>query len=101
MSNDQYRIEYTITRYRPGKDDDFTEIGFGSSGSWSSIDQCAHMVNSAVQNKDWETSKGMPDPDTVEADEDDAPAYPIFGTPTQMQKVLERIPDNSGGQCHA
>jgi hypothetical protein len=56
-----YRIDYTITRRQDGEDD-FTEIGFGSSGAWSDVSQAAHMVQSSVQNREWETSEGMPDP---------------------------------------
>lgn len=65
----EYRIEYTIQRTvgDPG-DQDFEEVGFGSSGGWSDLDQAAHMVTSAVQNGDWETEQGMPDPDEVLAD---------------------------------
>lgn len=63
---DEFRIEYTITRRRPGQDeDDFTEIGFGSSGAWASLDQCAHMLSAAIEHKEWETTDGMPDPDEV------------------------------------
>lgn len=57
----QFRIDYVIMRRRDG-DDDFAEIGFGSSGAWSDIEQCAYMVESAVQNREWETGPGMPDP---------------------------------------
>lgn len=57
----EYRIEFTITRRQPG-DDDFSEIGFGSSGAWASLDQCTHMLSSAVQNGEWETDPGHPDP---------------------------------------
>lgn len=67
----EYRIDYTITRRRPGEDD-FAEIGFGSSGAWTGIDQCADMVGAAVQHREWETSDGMPDPDDVEEDTPDA-----------------------------
>jgi hypothetical protein len=63
---DEFRIEFTITRRQRGQDeDDFTEIGFGSSGAWSSLDQCAHMVETAVQRREWETTDGMPDPEDV------------------------------------
>ncbi len=58
-----YRIEYSIQRRRGGED--FTEIGFGSSGHWSTVDQAAHILQSAVENREWETSGDMPDPDTV------------------------------------
>lgn len=60
----EYRIEYAIQRRLPGEDD-FTEIGFGSSGAWHSVRQCAHMVQSDVDNEGWETTAGMPDPETV------------------------------------
>jgi hypothetical protein len=59
-----YRIDYTITRRRPG-DDDFTEIGFGSSNAWSDLRQCAHMVAADIDNGGWETGLGMPDPGDV------------------------------------
>jgi hypothetical protein len=66
----EYRIEFSIQRRQPGQDDDdFTEIGFGSSGAWASVDQCAHMVETAVQRREWETTEGMPDPDTLDAGE--------------------------------
>lgn len=60
-----YRIEYTLQRREDG-DDDFADIGFGSSGTWDSPRQCAHMVQSDIDNNSWETEPGMPDPDTVD-----------------------------------
>jgi hypothetical protein len=60
----EYRIEYTITRRRGGEAD-FTEIGFGSSGAWSDVDQCAHILSSSIQNRQWETEAGMPAPREV------------------------------------
>ena len=51
----EYRVEYTIVK----SDDGFEtqdEVGFGSSGSWSSVDECGHMVLSDLQNECWETS---------------------------------------------
>lgn len=63
----EFRIDFTITRRQPGEED-FTEIGFGSSGAWSDVDQCAYAVDSAVQNREWETSAGMPDPADLGAD---------------------------------
>ena len=62
-----YRIDFTITRRKPGEDD-FTEIGFGSSGAWSSPEHAAEMLAGDVQNGRWETSDRMPDPDSVVAD---------------------------------
>lgn len=61
----EYRIEYAILRQRAGETD-FTEVGFGSSGTWSDLNSCAHAVNSDVQNQGWETTPGMPDPHEVE-----------------------------------
>lgn len=57
----EYRIDFTITR-RQSRRDDFTEIGFGSSGACSTVESAAHMVGSAVENREWETSPGMPEP---------------------------------------
>jgi hypothetical protein len=66
----EYRIDFTITRRREGEDD-FTEIGFGSSGAWGDPAQAAHILESSVEHFEWETSTGMPDPDSVRADLDD------------------------------
>ena len=60
----EYRIEFSIQRAR-GDDGDFKEIGFGSSGTCGTIRDAAYAVESLVQNGEWETSKGMPDPLTV------------------------------------
>lgn len=62
-----YRIEYSIQRMRPG-DDDYVEIGFGSSGAWADIDMAAHMIESDVAMRAWETSGDMPDPEDVLSD---------------------------------
>lgn len=68
-----YEIVYTLRRRLPG-DEDFSEIGFGTSGMWSTPGECAHMLSSDVQNYGWEVEAGMPDPDgikvEVEADDD-------------------------------
>lgn len=65
----EYRIDFTITRRRDGEDD-FTEVGFGSSGAWGSVDQCARMLEADVSHSIWETSEGMPDPESLEVEED-------------------------------
>lgn len=57
----EYRIEYVIQRRADG-DDDFAEIGFGSSGAWRDLDQCTHMLDSAVTNGEWESEGDMPSP---------------------------------------
>lgn len=61
----EYRIEFSITRRLPGEDD-FTEIGFGSSGAWGSVDQASHMTGSAIECREWETGPGMPRPSEVD-----------------------------------
>lgn len=60
----EYRIEFSIQR-RQDDEDDFTEIGFGSSGSWSDLAACTHSIDSGVTNGEWETDGDMPDPDDV------------------------------------
>ena len=63
----EYEITYSLRRRQPD-DDDYTEIGFGSSGGWSSPEACAYAVGSDIQNYRWETERGMPDPDEIRAD---------------------------------
>ena len=63
----EYEITYSLRRRQPD-DDDYTEIGFGSSGGWSSPEACAYAVGSYIQNYCWETECGMPDPDETRAD---------------------------------
>lgn len=60
----EYRIEYQIQRRSEG-DDDFAEIGFGSSGGCDSTDAAAFAVESYVVNGQWETEAGQPDPEDV------------------------------------
>lgn len=60
----EYRINYVIERRLPGEDD-FTEIGFGSSGASDNLDGCAYDVESQLQNRQWETEPGQPDPQEV------------------------------------
>lgn len=63
----EYRIEFTIQRKRPG-DEDFTDIGFGSSGGWHGIDAAENIAGATIQNYEWETSAGMPTPESVRED---------------------------------
>lgn len=65
MSEVEYRIEFQIQRRLPGEDD-FTEIGFGSSGAWGDIDSAEHCMGSGIQNREWETEPGQPDPEEVD-----------------------------------
>lgn len=60
-----YRINYVIERRLPGEDD-FTEIGFGGSRMSDNPDGCAYDVESQVQNRQWETEPGQPDPSEVD-----------------------------------
>ena len=62
----EYRIEYTIQRMDEEVGEaDFTDVGFGSSGGWSNVDSALHALASDVGNANWETEKGMPDPDEI------------------------------------
>jgi hypothetical protein len=63
----EYRINYTITRRQPGAED-VTEIGFGSSTGDRDIDGALYEVQSDVQNFQWETEPGQPDPEQIRAD---------------------------------
>lgn len=63
----EYRVEYKITRRQPG-DDDFTEIGFGSTCADTDIEVALYEVQSDIQNFQWETTPGHPDPDEIRAD---------------------------------
>jgi hypothetical protein len=56
----EYRITYSIERRDDGHD--FTEIGFGSSTAASTIEDALYAVQSQIQNREWETTDGMPDP---------------------------------------
>jgi hypothetical protein len=65
-----YRVEFSITRRKDGEGD-FTEIGFGSSGALDSIDAASFEVASMIQNWQWETQPGMPDPESLRVAERD------------------------------
>lgn len=60
----EYHIEFQLQRAGAGEED-FEEIGFGSTGGWSDVDQAAHILISMIQNREWETENGMPDPDSI------------------------------------
>lgn len=66
-----YRIEFTISRRLDGEDD-FIEIGFGSSGASGEVDGAAYAVETLVQRREWETTDGQPDPETVDKEDIDA-----------------------------
>jgi hypothetical protein len=67
MGETEYRVDYTITRRKPGEED-FKKIGFGSSGAWPDVEQAVSMVEADVQNYQWETSRKMPDPQEIKAE---------------------------------
>ena len=60
----EYRIEYSIQRREVGEDD-FTEIGFGSSGAEADLDACTYDIGSDVTHGQWETEGSHPDPEDV------------------------------------
>lgn len=66
----KYRIEYTI--HADDGDETWREIGFGSSGAWDGIDEALYAVQSYIQNRQWETEPGMPDPQDVDLDPEGA-----------------------------
>lgn len=61
----EYRIEFQIQRRLDGGDD-FTEVGFGSSGAWSSVNQASHMTASAIENRMWENTPDQPRSEEVD-----------------------------------
>ena len=63
----EFRIEYTIQRRDEG-DEDFIDIGFGSSGGWSTINAASYAAESDIQNRSWETEPHMPDPEDAEGE---------------------------------
>lgn len=65
----EFRIEYSIQRAK-SEDDDFQEVGFGTSGSWDDIDSALHAIESNIQRREWETTGSMPDPESVEGDDE-------------------------------
>jgi hypothetical protein len=60
----EYRVEYQIQRL---DGDEVTEIGFGSSARHDDVDAALYDVDSQVQNRQWETGPGQPDPRDVDA----------------------------------
>lgn len=71
----EFRIEYTIQRMDEG-DEDFVDIGFGSSGGWSTINAASYAVESDIQNRSWETEPHMPDPEDAEGEVLDPGKHP-------------------------
>lgn len=59
-----YRIEYSIQR-AASESDEFEEIGFGSSTSSSTLGGALYAAQSDIQNRQWETTGDMPDPDDL------------------------------------
>lgn len=37
---------------------DGVEVGFGTSGESTTIDEAAHFINTAITRRDWETTSG-------------------------------------------
>jgi len=63
----EYRIDFSITRCRDGEDD-FTEVGFGSSGADESIDGALYAAESIIQRREWENYPHQPAPEDVDDD---------------------------------
>jgi hypothetical protein len=57
-----YRIEFTVHRREDGEED-FTEIGFGSSGACGDVDAAAYEAQTILQRREWETDANMPAPE--------------------------------------
>lgn len=93
VRSSEFRIDYTIHRRNAGHDD-FTEIGFGSSGGdHSDVDAALYAIQSDIQNRQWETVIGQPEPSEVDDTDEEAPTYPTFSTYAMKQDVLGRLPD--------
>ena len=67
MARPQYRIEFSIQR-APDEGEEFVEVGFGSSGTWSDLGAATYSLSSAVQNGEWETEPGMPTPEAIQTE---------------------------------
>lgn len=65
-----YRVEFSVLR-RLDDSGDFEEIGFGSSSDHEDIDACGGDVDSIVQNRIWETTADMPDPEDIDGEYDE------------------------------
>ncbi|WP_205327645.1 hypothetical protein [Glycomyces sp. YM15] len=60
MTGSEYRIVFQIEQRHPGEYD-FTEVGFGSSTTWDSIEDALHDVDAIVQNQLWESPPDHPE----------------------------------------
>jgi hypothetical protein len=60
----EYRIEFSVQRTEDGE---FVEIGFGSSIASGRLDDALYSVQAQIQRRDWETTDGQPDPETVDS----------------------------------
>jgi hypothetical protein len=60
----EFRITYTIERR--DSNGDWAEIGFGSSAGDATLDAALYHVQSDIQNRQWETSGDMPEPEEVD-----------------------------------
>lgn len=62
----EYRIEFAIQRKRD-EDEDFVEVGFGSSGTWDDIDSAEHAMGSLISCREWENYPTQPKAEDLEA----------------------------------
>ena len=65
LDGPMFRIDYQIGYRGPG-DDDFREIGFGSTCGAATVNAALYDVESDIQHRMWETSGDMPDPSAVD-----------------------------------
>jgi hypothetical protein len=73
LGGPMFRIDYQIA-YQGPDDEDFHEIGFGSTCGAATVNAALYDVESDIQNRMWETRGDMPDPSAVdEMATDEAP----------------------------
>lgn len=65
MTEPEFRIEFTIQRAEKFGAE-FVEVGFGSSGASDSVASAAYALSAQLQNQQWETEPGMPNPEDLE-----------------------------------
>jgi len=71
MNETEYRIEYVVQRMLP-EEEDFSDIGFGSSGGWGGVQPALHAASTDIQRYSWETERGMPDPEDIEREQQES-----------------------------
>lgn len=49
----EYRIDFSVMRRLPGEDD-FSEVGFGSTTAEESVRAAGDMAHASIQNDEWD-----------------------------------------------